>query len=68
MSLMTLLLAAKRIAPAAGRMAVLMTSLMLSTAGTLSATISMTSRMVSTPSTQGFSRVFQGALRVITSV
>ncbi|OQA38381.1 MAG: hypothetical protein BWY52_03277 [Chloroflexi bacterium ADurb.Bin325] len=67
-SLMMLPLAAKRIAPATGRMTVLTMSLMLSTAGTLSATVSMTSRTASTPSTHGLSSAFQGALRVMTSV
>ena len=61
----TLVLAAKTIAPAAGRMKDMMTSLTLSTAGILSATNSMTERKINIPMIHQLVRPSQGALRVI---
>ena len=60
-SLITLPLAAKRIAPAAGRMNVWMTSLAVSAAGILSTVISIANSTPSMPNTQGFSNAFHGA-------
>jgi hypothetical protein len=64
----TSVLAAKRIAPAAGRMKVWMASLTWLTAGTLSAKNSTSPRRTSAPITHQLSRASQGELSWIQSV
>ncbi len=68
MSVMTSALAAKAIAPAAGRTKVWIRSLMWLTAGSLSVSISMMTRMPSRIRIHGLARVSQGVLRLIRSV
>ena len=67
-SVITLALAAKATAPAAGRIKVCMASLRWLTAGILSASISMMTKIPSTINTQGFASKSQGSLSVNQSV